>query len=293
MTVEMVRVHDPKTGNLTTIPAAELAPGMVRCQIVGIEGEVWMDGSTLNKGEILHPPFPEPARQAMRSLRETFIDVYPRTVEEWEDGFRRDQDFHEEIALWLFMQEVFLHFTADRVLDPEQKRHIFEVINACVTNGADYVLVTTNPRTISKSRIREMVAYIQSATAEGMANALASVASMFNSHEGGGSERSDINLDDIVFGDDGPDEQAVAYFVEHMNANKGVPKPVVYRQPDGRFVVVDGRARIAAAERLGVETIGAYIIEGQPTRQELQRLRAKLNLRQVIKDPPDQPEANP
>jgi hypothetical protein len=184
MATEKVRVFDCHTGTLTTIPASELAPGMIRVQIQGIEGDVWVDASQLQAGgELRHPPLPEPARAAMGRLRETFADVYPRTPEEWEDGFRQDLNMRDQIASWLFMQDMFLHFTAGRDLDPDQKDAIFNVINAFVTNGAKHVLTTATHRTLSRNRVKQMVADMNAAAADGMSRARAEVGAMFATAE--------------------------------------------------------------------------------------------------------------
>jgi hypothetical protein len=55
--VEMVLVFDLATKQIATIPAAELAAGMARVRVEGIEGEVWIDTSTALPSEYQHPPF--------------------------------------------------------------------------------------------------------------------------------------------------------------------------------------------------------------------------------------------
>jgi hypothetical protein len=161
MAEEMVRVLDPATGQLTTIPARELAPGMIRATVQGIEGEVWLSAAALGPSPLRHPPFGEELRQRMVELRDTFHDVYPRTAEEWEDGFRRDLHAEQEIAAWLHMAKAFRHFTDGRTLSPEQRRDIFDVIVATVNNGRDKVLLTTNPLTLSRRRVRQIVDFVQ------------------------------------------------------------------------------------------------------------------------------------
>jgi hypothetical protein len=157
---DTVRVYDFATKQIMIIPAAELAPGMVCAQVEGIEGEVWIDAKGLKEGPFRHPPFGEEVRAHLRRLQDVLHDVYPITVEQWEEGFRRDADPEPEIATWLRIADVYEHFTEGHALDQEHKRDIFDVILACVNNGKDYVSQTTSPRTLSRARVREIAAYL-------------------------------------------------------------------------------------------------------------------------------------
>jgi hypothetical protein len=157
---EQVRVHDWETGRTTTIPAAELAPGMVRARVEGL-GEVWVDAAaSAGQAPLRHPPFGPDVRQRLEALRETFADVWPRTLEEWEDGFRRDTHPEQEIALWSLMAGCYRHFTDGRNLSAEQKQDIFRVIVTTVNNGEDYVTRTVEAQSLSRQKVREIAAFV-------------------------------------------------------------------------------------------------------------------------------------
>jgi hypothetical protein len=158
---QTVRVLDLRTHRLITIPARELAPGMVRARVEGIEGEVWVEASQVHQGPVLQPPFGEDVRQVVRHIRDALQDVVSLTAEEWEDGFRRDANPAEEIAFWCSVAEAYMHFTASRSLSPEQKRDLLEVIFACLNNGPEYVLLTTSPSTLSPDQVRQVAAYLE------------------------------------------------------------------------------------------------------------------------------------
>jgi hypothetical protein len=160
MAIERVRVFDFDTNRLTTIPAAELAPGMLRARVLGIEGEVWIDGSTEFAEEVRHPEFDEETRAYFRRLQSVFHDVYPQSLERWEYGFRCDMHPEREIALWLHMANCFEHFTAGRDLSPEQRWDIYVMILDTVNNGNDKVHLTTNPATLSRRRVQEIADYV-------------------------------------------------------------------------------------------------------------------------------------
>jgi hypothetical protein len=157
---QTVRVLDLRTHRLITIPARELAPGMVRARVEGIEGDVWVDASQVRQGSVRQPPFGEDVLRVVRHIRDALLDVVPMTVEEWEDGFRRDDNPADEIAFWRTVAEAYTHFTAGRPLSAEQKLDLVEVIYACLNNGTDYVLLTTSPATLSREGVKEIAKYV-------------------------------------------------------------------------------------------------------------------------------------
>jgi hypothetical protein len=108
-------------------------------------------------GEVRHPPFPEPVREHLRLIQQTFKDVKPMALDEWEFGFRHDSHPDQEIAIWLFMAEAYNRFTRGRTLHEDQKRDIFRVIRAFVNNGPGFVTKTVSPATLSRKRVKEMV----------------------------------------------------------------------------------------------------------------------------------------
>jgi hypothetical protein len=159
----MVRIFDFANKSITTIPARELAPGMVQARIPGIDGEVWIEArQAISYDSYRHPPFSEKTHQIFRYLRKTFIGVYPGTLEEWEDGFRRDGHPAREISYWIHGAEVFGHFTSGRVLSREKRKDIFAVVLNCMNNGPEYVRMTTNLRTLSSKQVRKIVNYFKS-----------------------------------------------------------------------------------------------------------------------------------
>lgn len=147
MNTDTARMYDPDTGNIVTIPARELAEGMVRAKIDGIEGEVWVDSHDPRwlEGPLRQPPFPEEIRAIFGNLQRTFREVYPISVEQWEDGFRRDEHPEREITIWLRMAGVFRHFTGGRKMSLHKKEGIFQTLLACSSNGPNGILLTAPP----------------------------------------------------------------------------------------------------------------------------------------------------
>jgi hypothetical protein len=116
--------------------------------------------SDLVPGPILQPPFAEREREIFRRFAKTFAEVYPRTPEQWEEGFRRDIHPFTEIRIWQTIEAAYLHFTEGRSLDLEQKEHISAVILA-VVNNPEATLLKDHPRTLSRTRVREIIDYTQ------------------------------------------------------------------------------------------------------------------------------------
>jgi len=162
-----VKFRDAESGRTVSIPASELTPDTTRVRIVGKTGDVWLDRSErVVEGEIRHPHFSPEVIAQMSLLRDAFREVYPMTLEEWEEGFRMDMHPEREIALWLHMRRCYLHFTESRVLSIDQKEDIFNMIVMTTIQGSDFVARNVRLRTLSKKRVREIAAFVQGTWAE-------------------------------------------------------------------------------------------------------------------------------
>jgi hypothetical protein len=160
MTEEMVRVYDLETKEIATIPGRELGPDLCPITIQPDVGQVWVTKEQLLKfnreAPPRHPPYPPELRERLKELVETFHDVYPQTLEEWENGFRHDTHDLGEIALWLQMAEVFRRFTEGRDLDFDQRKDIFNTILTGASAGAE-AHFALNPRTLSEKRVKKIL----------------------------------------------------------------------------------------------------------------------------------------
>lgn len=140
---ERVRVFDFDTRRMSTIPAAELTPGMVCVRMDGVEGDVWVDGSRLQQNVFQHPQFSEEVRDRLRQLQAALGEVYPMSLEQWEDGFRRDRNPDKEIEYWLHLARTYARLTApDDPLGstPERRRGVFQVLVGCGVAPREQVL---------------------------------------------------------------------------------------------------------------------------------------------------------
>ena len=107
---------------------------MVRIQFRDREGEFWVDATHLKKSPPQQFEFGPEFLEVFEFLSETLAEVYPQTVEEWADGFRRDSNPKQEIAIWENIANAFIHLTGDPQPSFEERKEIFTVINQAISN---------------------------------------------------------------------------------------------------------------------------------------------------------------
>jgi hypothetical protein len=118
-----------------------------------------------------HPELPPEVRERFRRFERVFDVVYPRTIEQWEDGFRQDEHPWGEIAIWEWWADVIERFTAHLAgNDPtaqEKRKEVADLVmflsripeetrEAIQKGRADIPGI----RTLSKSRIREIATWM-------------------------------------------------------------------------------------------------------------------------------------
>ena len=157
MSEEHVRIYDPETGQVTTIPVRELSDAMIAIRIEGIEGQVYVDQSLvqLEKGPIRHESLPPDLAERIESIAEIFFDVLPGTPEEWIDDFRRDEHPETELAVWERLAESYLR-SADPADPVERKRDVLKVLLSCANNSPQVTALTAEAETLDHDEIRSI-----------------------------------------------------------------------------------------------------------------------------------------
>jgi hypothetical protein len=153
----LVQVVDLDTGQITQMPAAELAPGMIRVTFDDREGEYWVEAGKLNPSPYRHPPFDEPVRNRLRHLQETLQEVYPLPLEEWEDGFRRDANAEHEIAMWLYLAKTYRDVLDDRAVSLSYKQDLFHVLLSCLNNPREQILTVVDLQAMSRAEAEAVI----------------------------------------------------------------------------------------------------------------------------------------
>ncbi len=131
---------------------------MVRAQIDGV-GLVWVAAKQLCTltPPLRHPPLGEDARRRVYQIKVALDDVVNQTVDEWEDGFRREGNPEQEITIWLHMASVYKACTAGARMSRQERRDCFNVIQACATAPREHALNTVLLEAISRNDAERII----------------------------------------------------------------------------------------------------------------------------------------
>ena len=155
--MDKVRVYDLDTTQITEIPAAELAPGMICVRMEGV-GEVWVSGEDIQQGDI-QQELDSSVRAYLIEIKKGLDEVYFQSIEEWEEGFRRDSNPEKEIAIWLGLSQQYQKFVSGRSLSKEQKKDVFRIFLSCVNNGQQHALQAVALGALSKGEAQEALEF--------------------------------------------------------------------------------------------------------------------------------------
>jgi hypothetical protein len=127
--------------------------------VEGIEGAVYLRADSVKQNpSFAHPPFDSPHMALFEDFAELFKDVYPRSAQEWADGFRKDSHPEKEIAVWTAIGRAYSHFTSGKNVSPEQQRDYFRLILGCANNGPKAVLETIQLKCLSWGDAQAVIA---------------------------------------------------------------------------------------------------------------------------------------
>jgi len=125
--MQFVTVYDPNTKTKLEIPVTELAPFMVKGRLD--DGSTcWIDRRKIKLNEKpLHPPFSGKRRIAVKELHRALNQVFPRSVNEWERGFRCDQHPDREIRIWQWISWQYRNLVVSGRPDFQRKKDYFRL----------------------------------------------------------------------------------------------------------------------------------------------------------------------
>jgi hypothetical protein len=153
-----VRIYDSATKKINTIPAAELAPGMVEAQVEGV-GLVWIDSAEVKGGgKFKHPLFEPELRDFIeREIQKPLAEVWPKTLAQWEDNFRRDAEPEQEIGVWCRIADRFAKFSKSEGLNQAQRQECFAIMLHCSTVPAEQVLEVVTLKALTREQARRAI----------------------------------------------------------------------------------------------------------------------------------------
>jgi hypothetical protein len=153
---EMVPFYDVEARRVVRIPASELRPGAIQVRLQGSDELVWALPEQLRESEVKHPEFDEGIRAYIRQIQAAFAEQRPLSFEEWEEGFRRDADPAQEIAIWSHAADIYAAFTAHEP-SADRRRDVYRCIVTCMTTGPDAVWRVLRPEVLSREEAEQVV----------------------------------------------------------------------------------------------------------------------------------------
>jgi hypothetical protein len=131
---------------------------MVRVQMNGVQGDVWVEAARLQKSPYRHPPFSEAVRDHLRQIKAALDEVYPLSLEAWEDGFRRDQDAEREIATWVHIASLYTSLSSGEPMALPAKRDTFQLLLSCANNPREQVLGVVQLQALTREEAQAVIA---------------------------------------------------------------------------------------------------------------------------------------
>lgn len=152
----LVPFYDVPSRRVIQIPPTELRPGCVQARVEGVEGIVWILPEQLQEAPIRHPPFDEKMRSYIRDIQEAFAEHRDLSVEEWEEGFRRDGNPAREIAGFSYAADVYRLFTKEEP-DATRRTDVYRLLIACMTTSPDSVWHVVNLNALTRPEAERIV----------------------------------------------------------------------------------------------------------------------------------------
>ena len=156
--MDMVRVYDSKTKKVFTMPAVELAPNMVEAKVEGVEGTVWINVSDMAAtGKYRREGVSKEVRNHLRQIKRLLDDVYPQSIQEWENMLHREREPDQELGLWIHIAEAYGRITKESRWTQVQKKEILRLLVVCSMNGREQALRTAEIAALSTEQAAEVV----------------------------------------------------------------------------------------------------------------------------------------
>lgn len=116
-----------------------------------------VDPSTIQPSPTRHDAISEPLLARIRELQRVFSEVYPLSMDEWSEGFRRDRDPEREVAIWEAMASAYSSFTTNRTLEFEAKREALGFLLQRSAGDEQSVLASAAPKHLTRPEVEQLV----------------------------------------------------------------------------------------------------------------------------------------
>lgn len=150
-----VEVYDFVKNEVYLVSEDKLGPEMMR---VSLDGKIyWANANQLTQNTYQHPPFEGELKQRIINIQKELEAVNAQGYAEWEDGFRRDQNPANEIAIWERIVGVYRMFSKN-YQDISVKREIYRIAVMCSYSEPSVVLNQVNNQLVSVEVVQEIIA---------------------------------------------------------------------------------------------------------------------------------------
>ncbi|MDR7088837.1 hypothetical protein [Cellvibrio fibrivorans] len=150
-----VEVYDFDTKKVYLVAQEKLGAEMIH---INLEGKIyWANSNQLTQNTYQHPPFEGELRQKISNIQKELESVNSQTYAEWEDGFRRDQNPKNEVAIWEHIVSVYRKFSKNYP-DVAAKKEIYKIAVLCSYSEESAVLTQANVKVISSQVAQEIIA---------------------------------------------------------------------------------------------------------------------------------------
>lgn len=115
------------------------------------------------QGKHRYDEFPPVVVTQIKEIQQLLSDVYPKSYQEWEDGFRRDEHPLREIELWLIVAQGYQHFSESLDVGAHAKQEIFKVLlmRTMQEFNAEQFIAAHTPKYLSQDQVQEILDYYE------------------------------------------------------------------------------------------------------------------------------------
>ena len=118
-----------------------------------------IDPAKLKPGPIRHEQLPLSLVARINYLHSTLHEVFPQSMEEWLDAFRRDANPESEILWWERLTRCYRGYSNTRALSAEQKKALFSVVFK-LGNGSDVEELAGDLAKLPEGALEEILALV-------------------------------------------------------------------------------------------------------------------------------------
>jgi len=128
------------------------------------KGPEWVDTKTLNRGPVRREGLTPDQLRRTKEIQQALAEVDPSSLEEWVDGFKRDQDPEREIAVWEQIVRAYQSYCSTKRLTIEQKTDVLRILLVRSQAEEDEALKHLELRTLTTAEAKKVMSFYEGAT---------------------------------------------------------------------------------------------------------------------------------